>query len=583
VAYVANPARSKGNAVQASSANPGAAGWIERAAAAVDRHWRWALGVMMLVDVALLLYMGRGLTFFYDDWDFVTHDYGGGLHSLLVAHVGNISIFPVAVYKVLFHLVGLNHYAVYRLVVILLHLAAATLVFVLAARRQPRAQALLATALVLFLGAAWEDLLWAFQVGYLLSIVGGLAAWVLLEREDRLGDAGAFAALLVSVGSSSLGIAILVGVVVELAWRRQWRRGWLVLIPAVLYLLWYSRYGESEATSQSVIAAPGFAADLGAAAFGALAGRALEWGRPLALLGALGVALRLVRIRAVSPRLAGLLATAIALWSLTAVARSTISSPEASRYVYLGAVVIVLLGVECLAGVVASPRALLVGAAAVLAAAVTGLTALHNGSVYLRGISQYVAAELGALQLASAHAPPGYQPDPQRAPQILAGSYLHTVHAIGSSPADSPAQIAAEGGPVAAAADGVLVALDGPTVTPWKSLAGFASTRPPTRASMTGGSSSVDGACLRLLPAPHATLAVTLLLPGDDVSFSNEGAAPVEIAVARLGPAFVPLSTPVPPRSVAVLAFLPDAAQQPWRAQLSSPASLTVCGVASRK
>src|ERR1700722_17930768 len=85
-------------------------GRLERAIDAIDRHWPWALGALMLLDAALLLYMGRGFSFFYDDWDFVTHDFGGGFHSLMQAHVGNISVFPVAVYKVLFHVVGLNHY-----------------------------------------------------------------------------------------------------------------------------------------------------------------------------------------------------------------------------------------------------------------------------------------------------------------------------------------------------------------------------------------------------------------------------------------------------------------------------------------
>ncbi len=121
--------------------SPGA-GRLERAIGAVERNAAWALAGLMLLSGALLLYMGRGLSFFYDDWDFVIHDYGGGLHSLLLAHVGNISVFPVAVYKVLFHLVGLNHYAVFRLVVIVLHLICGALVYVLAARRMracPRA------------------------------------------------------------------------------------------------------------------------------------------------------------------------------------------------------------------------------------------------------------------------------------------------------------------------------------------------------------------------------------------------------------------------------------------------------------
>ena len=209
-----------------------ATGWLERTVRLVERRWRLALAALLLLDGALLVYMGRGLTFFFDEWDFVTHDFGGGIHSVLVAHVGNISVVPVLVYKALFHLVGLNHYPVYRIVLVALHLLCGTLVFALASKRIGRVPALLATALILFLGAAWEDLLWPFQIGYLSSIAGGLGAWLLLEREDRPGDAGVLACLLLATGSSSLGIPVLIGVAVELAWRRAWKRSWVVVVPA---------------------------------------------------------------------------------------------------------------------------------------------------------------------------------------------------------------------------------------------------------------------------------------------------------------------------------------------------------------
>ncbi len=372
---------------------------LERIVDGVERHSRWVLPALLALSAALLLYMGRGLSFFYDDWDFVTHDYGGGLHSLLQAHVGNISVFPIALYKVLFHLVGLNHYAVFRLVVIVLHLACGGMIFLLASRRISTLPALLAAGLILFMGAAWEDLLWAFQVGYLLSVAGGLACWVLLERRDRLGDVLAMFCLLVSVGSSSLGIAVMVGVFVELAWERRWRSLWIVLIPAFLYLLWYSGYGESQLTENGVINAPGFAEDLAAAAFGGLVGRALEWGRPLALLGALTVVVRLVRPIAVSARLTGLLATAVALWAVTALARSTVSQPETSRYIYLGAVVIVLIGVELLREVAITARASAVAAMLVAVCAVTGLTVLHAGAMGLRSTSSAVTARAGCARI----------------------------------------------------------------------------------------------------------------------------------------------------------------------------------------
>ena len=208
-----------------------------------------------------------------------------------------------------------------------------------------------------------------------------------------------------------------------------------MIVPALLYAIWYLHYGESEITKNGLINAPGFAADLAAAAFGGLIGRGLEWGRPLALIGLLLILRRVASPTPMSARLAGLVATGLSLWAITAVARSTISQPEASRYVYLGAVVIVLIGVELLRDVTISPRATGLAALLVAFCAVTGLTLLHAGATGLRATSRTVTAELGALELAATRAPANYRPDPQRAPQIEAGPYLHTVRAIGSSPA----------------------------------------------------------------------------------------------------------------------------------------------------
>jgi hypothetical protein len=552
---------------------------LERMVATIDRRWRWALGLLLVLDAALLLYMGRGTTFFYDDWDFVTHDYGGGLHSLLVAHVGNISVFPIAVYKVLFHLVGLGDYGVFRLVVVALHLTAAVLIFTLASRRIERLPALLATALILFLGAAWEDLLWAFQVGYLLSIVGGLAAFALIERRDRLGDVCAMVALILSIGSSSLGIPLVVGIAVELAWARDWRRLWLVVVPAFLYFVWYLGYGESEVTSNSLINAPGFAADLAAAAAGALVGHALEWGRPLALLGLLVVAVRLIRPRPISARLAGMLTTAVVLWIVTATARSTTSAPETSRYVYLGAVAIVLIGVELLRGVAISVRAIAIASVLVVFFALTGLTPMHSGALGLRSTSQPLAAELGALELASQYVPPTLQPDPQRAPQIVAEPYLHTVRAIGSSPGDTPARIMAADLVSRNAADSVLVSAGAPR------LAGLARVPPdplapaPALSGLASGTQVQHGSCVTLTPVARAVLSAAFVLPKGGVAISDHGSQPASLAYRRFGEAFDASSVPVAGHSEVRLSFMPDAAEQPWQLQVSSASQLVLCGL----
>jgi hypothetical protein len=432
--------------------------------------------------------------------------------------------------------------------------------------------------LILFLGAAWEDLLWAFQVGYLLSIVGGLAALVAIERRDLVGDLLAMAALVLAAGSSSLGIPLMIGVAVELAWRREWRRGWVVALPIALYLLWYLGYGESEVTSNSLINAPGFAADLAAAASGALVGRSLEWGRPLALLGALVLLWRLTGPRSISARLAGLLATGAALWIVTATARSTISPPETSRYTYLGAVVIVLIGVELLRGVVLSPRVVAAASVLVLFFALSGLTPMHSGATGLRTTSEPLAAELGGLELASAYAPSAYQPDPQRAPQIVAGPYLHTVHAIGSSPGDSPAEIATAAPVSRSAADAVLVAAGAPRIRPLVRIPHSALASAPAVTGIASGSQAQHGSCVVLTPL-NGAMSATLVLPSGGVALADEGRTPVSLAYRRFGEAFDPSPSSVAGHGAVELSFMPDAASTPWQLQVSSTSQLELCGL----
>jgi hypothetical protein len=553
-------------------------GTLERTIAVIERRWAWVLGGLLLLSGALLLYMGRGLTFFYDDWDWVLHDYGGGLSYLVVPHVGNISVFPAAVYKALFHLVGLNHYAVFRSVVIVLHLMCGALVFVLAQRRLARVHALLAASLVLFLGAAWEDLLWAFQVGYMLSIAGGLAAWVLIERRSPWADLAAMLCLVIAAGSSSLGIPIMVGVAVELAWERRWGTAWVVLVPAALYGLWYVTNGESEVTANSLINAPGYAADLAAAAFGALVGRGLEWGRPIAVVAVLVILWRLSRLRPVSPRLAGLVATGLALWALTAATRSTISVPETSRYTYLGAVVIVLVGVELLRGVRVSPRATALASVMVLYFAVTSLTLLHAGASGLRTTSKKVAAELGALELAAAYAPPLYRPDPQLAPNVVAGLYLHTVRSIGSSPADTPAQIAASDPTARVGADGVLMAVEAPRLSALGATRASSLAPAPTVIALSSATQSQHAGCVDLVPSAGATMVAALILPSGGVTIRDRGSGPASLAYRRFGEPFAS-PTSLAPGSAAVLRPARDASDVPWQLQASSTSALVVCGL----
>ena len=161
-----------------------------------------------------------------------------------------------------------------------------------------------------------------------------------------------------------------------------------------------------------------------------------------------------------------------------------------------------------------SPRATLAACTLVIWFVLCGLTLMNTGAVNLRSISDALKAKLGALELAAAHAPPQYEPDPQRAPQLTAGPYFHTVHSIGSSPADTTKQILA-GDPLARhSADQVLVALYAPYIT------AAAPTRPsplapaPAVVFLSGGSVVQRGPCLNVTPAANVAATVIVTLPG---------------------------------------------------------------------
>ena len=190
--------------------------------------------VLLLLAVGLLLmYAGRYLTFFYDEWTFIFLRRGGGIDSYLNGHNGHLSLFPVVVYKLLFATVGLRHYWPYRLVGTALHLVCAWLLYVLARRRMGPVAALVPTLLLPLLGTAYQDILWPFQIGYLGSIAGGLGALALLDRPplgrpNPARDGGAAALLVGSVVSSGVGLAFAVACgVLLIAQRQPWRRLWI--------------------------------------------------------------------------------------------------------------------------------------------------------------------------------------------------------------------------------------------------------------------------------------------------------------------------------------------------------------------
>src|SRR5581483_6645218 len=113
-------------------------------------------------------------------------------------------------------------------------------------RRSGALLGLLAAALLLFLGPGWENVLWAFQIGFLGSILFGLLAWLLLDRPAPLAGGLAAASLLLSVMSSGVGLFFLVAIAAELA-VDPGRRRWLVALApaAAAYVAWFLLIGHA--------------------------------------------------------------------------------------------------------------------------------------------------------------------------------------------------------------------------------------------------------------------------------------------------------------------------------------------------
>src|SRR5260370_27786950 len=109
---------------------------------------RLIVAAAALVACAAILWLSRGFTFYFDEWDFILNAPDWSFTSYLQPHNEHPAMLPRAIYAVLLSTVGLRSYIPYMLVLLALHPASALLLFELLRRR---AGALLAIAGALLL------------------------------------------------------------------------------------------------------------------------------------------------------------------------------------------------------------------------------------------------------------------------------------------------------------------------------------------------------------------------------------------------------------------------------------------------
>jgi hypothetical protein len=540
------------------------------------------LGVLMAIAAALILHMGRGLTFFRDEWTFVIYRDGHEPANFLSSYAGHLLLWPTALFVLLFRTVGLDHYELYRLAALPWHLICALLVFLLARRRVGDLVALAPATIVLFLGSSWMDILWPFQVSFTGAIAFGLAALLILDRDDLPGDVAACVCLLIALGWSGAALPFLPGVAVGLLVRRRfWRRIWVVAIPAVFYLLWLAKYGEQQVDyGEAVAHAPDYAWHMAGAGIAGITGLPLSAGPYLALLLAGVVVVRLWQLRRDSPLAWEALTMGIAFWGLTALARVQGNEPAAVRYVYPSAVFLLLLAVGLAPA--SAPRRAVAAAILVLTALTipSNIEGFEEGRDDLLFTSNVTSAEVGALQLARGTVAPEYSPELNQFWGLPSSAFFAATDRYGSSPADSPDEIADSPDYARRRADATSIAALRVRLQRTPQALELADRPGPLRVS----SSSVvghSGGCLRL-SAPNE-LAAEAVVPLSGLLIENASShSPVTLSLRRFADGFHPLSEAVPPRSARLLRIPPDEERQrPWRVSIrSSEAKIAVCRVA---
>jgi hypothetical protein len=552
-----------------------------------------ALAALLVAAAALLLYETRGTTFWTDEWAWLVERRDPGLDTLLEPHNEHLSLVPLVLYNALFELVGADTYLPYRLAVIAAHLGVAVLVYVYAGRRLGAVLGLLAAALMLFLGPGWQNFMWGFQVAWLISLAAGVGAFLLLDRGDRAGALWACVLVGVALASSGVGVPIALGLAVELLWRRR-REVWVVAAPLLLYAVWWLAYTDSELIRHALVLTPSFMASAAAGVLSSLVGlsgmdppadgAALTWGRPLAVAGVAALAWRLARLRSLPPRVLALLTILLSFWFLTGVRRSVISSPDASRYVYVGALFVVLLAAELARGVAISVRATLVLVAAVGVVTLSNVGVLRDAGRLLRSDAEVGRSVLGAVEVARPATPPDHVAIGMPAypfVQVRAGPYLEMADELGS-PAASPAEIAASSEAARVFADAELLRIHEVELEPSdpgsERLAGA-----PALGEVAEGSASARGACVRYRPAAFRRgegsprFAVTVPPGGVRVTTGPVGA---DVRLRRFAEQFPadPYGR-LAPSSSTTLRIGRDSEDRPWHLQLTADGPVSACGL----
>jgi hypothetical protein len=317
-----------------------------------QRTARQAFWVAVGVTLVIWYVVGRHQWFIRDDWAFlITRDLirqrDGVADWLNVAQDGHWMAVPILAWRGLQNLFGIDSYWTYLAPMLAVNLGIVLLVRLLCRRVGVHEwTATLVCSTLLVFGSGWENIVFAIQLTYNLSLLCFLAHLLLADHDgppDRR-DAIGVAIGLVGVMSSGFGPFFIAGIAVFLAVRQRWLAMLIAASPlALAWGAWFLVWGADPAadslpsgrTQVPAFARRGiFASFDGLTAMPTLAG--------VVVLAALGVLVwRGVRSRD-GAILVTLAATTVLMFLGVGWQRAGLGAEAAaaSRYVFMGAVLL---------------------------------------------------------------------------------------------------------------------------------------------------------------------------------------------------------------------------------------------------
>jgi hypothetical protein len=536
------------------------------------------LGLMVIAASALLLALAHDLTFYQDTWAFLMHRQELSADAFLQPHNEHIVLIAVAIQKLLLALFGMSSAMPEFAVMIACLAATAVLLFVYARRRLGPWPAVFAATLLLFVGPAWQVLLWPFEIVFVGSILCGIGMLLALERGDRRGDLLACVLLALALGFSSLGLSFAAAAVVEflLAVRRRgFLRAYVFVVPALLFGAWYLGWGsdaENHVTTQNIVDSPIYLLEgvaislanllgLGSAGVEGQPSLTLGW----ALLGLAGLLIvsALVRGHRFSARVLPTAAATASFWLLTASNYTVGREAVISRYAYAGAAFTLLLAADLLKGVRFGRPALWAAAAVTAAAAIANLQPLREGKDFFREQAVLTKADTGALEIARRTVDPGFELTPEIAGtpsliDIFAHEYFPMEREHGS-PAYSPEAL-----------------LSAPPLGRRQADVVLAYALPVELSVKPGGTLPTGRGACAVIPAGSAPRTVQVAPGVTRVGFAAGPRA--SLGLRRFAIGEYPLNTRgIEGGSVAVLRIPADRSSQPWSLRIDASQAVRAC------